>query len=64
MARKTGSYKFEKRRRELDKKKKKAEKRERKVGKNGDDSDDAEQPEPSPRDVFFAGLSTDVPDER
>lgn len=40
MARKSGSYKFEKRRRELDKKKKKAEKQARKYSKNGEGEDE------------------------
>lgn len=63
MARKTGSYKFEKRRRELDKKKKKEEKRARRLNK-GEDGDDADQPEPSTPDGLFAGLSLNVSDER
>jgi len=63
VGRKTGSYKFEKRRKELEKKKKKAEKRERRLNKTSDADDDG-QPEPSSHEALLAGFSLNVSDER
>lgn len=62
MGRKTGSYKFEKRRRELEKKKKKAAKRDRKFNKDGD-TEESREPEPSIPEGLLAGLSANLPDE-
>ena len=45
MGRKTGAYKFEKRRKELKKQKKREEKLARKLGKGPDDEDDMPEPE-------------------
>ena len=59
MGRKTGSYKFDKRRRELEKKKKKAEKQARKHSKNGE-GDDAPPVEPSPDPALLDWVPPDT----
>ena len=58
MGRKSGSYKFEKRQKELKKQKKKQEKLERRLNKG---SDSLEEPEPRPSIGVLDEPATDAP---
>ena len=63
MGRKTGSYKFEKRRRELEKKKKKEAKRARKFNKDGA-GDELENHEPPMPEGLFTGAPANLTEDR
>ena len=63
VGRKTGSYKFEKRRKELEKKKKKEAKRARKFNKDGV-GDELENREPPMPDGLFTAASADATEDR